>query len=131
MVEQMLEDRSTRDVFLFRLACHACGTEYANKPVPFSKAAEIADSPIKKAMIGAIYEKEYRFAQHRAIRNAAEHMNLCPICKRLVCNKCFMICEELDMCRDCAAALEQKGSPVEPESIERDISHTRRNPHDE
>ena len=112
MVQQILQDCSTSEVFMFRLSCAACGTEYGNKRIPFSKAGQIADSQAKKAMYDAIYEQEYRFAQHRAIQDAAEHMNYCPICKRLVCNRCFMICDELDMCRDCASALNQQGSPV-------------------
>lgn len=45
-------------------------------------------------------------------------MNYCPVCKRLVCNQCFLICDDLDMCRQCAAALEQKGQPVALHVIE-------------
>ena len=48
----------------------------------------------------------------QAIRNAAEQMNYCPICKRLVCNTCFLICDDLDMCAQCASDLEQQGFPV-------------------
>ena len=47
-----------------------------------------------------------------AIRNAAEHLNYCPICKKLVCNQCFMICEDIDMCIRCAAELQEFGKPV-------------------
>ena len=45
-------------------------------------------------------------------------MNYCPVCKRLVCNQCFLICDDLDMCRQCATALEQKGQPVALHVIE-------------
>ena len=38
LVEMMLENLSTREVFLFRIACGACGTEYGGKKVRFSKA---------------------------------------------------------------------------------------------
>ncbi len=117
MVEMLLEDLSTEDIFRFGISCSACGAEYANKPFRYSKAGQAADTEAKKVIFQAVYEQEFRFARQMAIRDAAQHMNYCPICKRLVCNRCFMICEDLDMCRDCASALEQQGSPVEPEII--------------
>jgi hypothetical protein len=118
MVEQFLENLSTRDMFLFRMICGGCGKEYANKSIRFSKAGQAADTQAKKVIFEAVYEQEFRFARQAAIRDAAEHMNYCPICKRLVCNKCFLICDDLDMCRDCASALKQQGSPVMTEIIE-------------
>ena len=36
----------------------------------------------------------------------------CPICKRLVCDHCFLICDDLDMCVQCAAKLNEKGTVV-------------------
>lgn len=117
MVERLLEDLSDRDVFRFGISCPVCGTEYAGRPVHFSKAGVTPDTDAKKIIFDAVYEQEFRFARQTAIGEAAQHMNYCPICKRLVCNRCFLICEDLDLCRDCASALGQKGSPVEPEII--------------
>ena len=70
-------------------------------------------------MYDALYEQEFKGARYIAIRNAAEHVNFCPICKRLVCNQCFLICDDLDMCSQCAKDLEQQGSPVGTEFLER------------
>ena len=42
LVEMMMEDLSTREVFLFRIACSSCGTEYSGKRVKFSKPASEA-----------------------------------------------------------------------------------------
>lgn len=112
LVEAVIENRSTREVFLFRAACGSCGTEYGNKPMRFSKAQIPATTPGKQIIYDALYEQELRDARRTAIRDAAEHLNYCPICKRLVCNQCFLICDDLDMCRQCAAYLEQKGKPV-------------------
>ena len=36
----------------------------------------------------------------------------CPICKRLVCDHCFLICDDLDMCVQCAEKLNEKGTVV-------------------
>ena len=118
LIEMMLENLSTRDVFLFRIACGACGTEYGNKPVRFSKAGMIPQTPKKAALYEIIYAQELHSARLSAIRVASEHLNYCPVCKRLVCNRCFLICEDLDMCKQCAAQLEETGSPVFSDMLE-------------
>jgi hypothetical protein len=66
----------------------------------------------KRIIYEALYEQEFRSARQAAVRHVTEHVNFCPICKRLVCNQCFLICEDLDMCSQCASALEQTGHPV-------------------
>ena len=118
LVELFLENLSTRDVFLFRIACGACGTEFANKPQRFSKAGLEPQTEGKKVIFDAVYEQEFRAARQSAIRDAAENLNYCPICKRLVCNRCFLICDDLDMCKQCADHLEETGIPVLPDVLE-------------
>ena len=112
LVELALENLSTRDFFLFQVLCGECGTAYGNKTVRFSKAGMNPDTSSRKALYDAIYEQEFRSARLTAIREAAEHMNYCPVCKRLVCNRCFLICDDLDMCKHCAAEYDQQGYPV-------------------
>ena len=118
LVETVLKDQSTREVFLFRIECASCGAECGNKPIRFTKAGVVADSPGKQVIYDALYEQERRDARNLAVSVAAEHMNYCPICKRLVCNRCFLICEDLDMCRQCASNLEETGTPVVPDILE-------------
>ena len=112
LVEVVLEDLSSKEVFLFRVTCGSCGKEYGNKPIRFSKAEIPPTTQHMQIIYDALYEQEFKEARRVAIRNAAEHMNYCPICKRLVCNQCFLICDDLDMCKQCAADLEQQGNPV-------------------
>ena len=112
LVEAVLENISTKERFLFQVTCANCGKEYGNKPIRFSKADLPANTLNKQIIYDALYEQEFREARRVAIRNAAEHMNYCPICKRLVCNQCFLICDDLDMCKQCASDLEQEGNPV-------------------
>ena len=114
MIEAILEDLSTREVFLFRIACASCGAEYANRPTRFSKADVTPATQAKKTIYDAIYDQEHRAARLAALQMGTEYMNYCPICKRMVCNQCFLICDDLDMCRQCAEALQEKGNPVEP-----------------
>ncbi len=121
LVEAVLENMSTKDVFVFRVSCGICAAEYGNKPVRFSKAGMIPPDKNKQIIFEVLYEQEFRAARQAAIRNATEHMNYCPICKRLVCNQCFLICEDLDMCRQCADALKQIGMPVLSDVIDEAI----------
>ena len=118
LVEAALENLSSREVFLFRVTCASCGAEYGNKPMRFSKAEVPPVTQSKQIIYNAIYEQEYNVVRQTAIRNAAEHMNYCPICKRLVCNRCFLICEDLDMCKQCASAMEETGIPVVSDILE-------------
>ena len=118
LVENILEDLSTRDVFLFRAACASCGTEYANQPVRFSKRGVIPATHSKELIYEVVYEQEHSAARQAAIHDAAEQLNFCPICKRLICNRCFLICDDLDMCRQCAEKLGESGHPVISEIVE-------------
>jgi len=118
LIELMLENLSTEDVFRFHIACGACGKEYGNKPIRFSKAEVIPQTPKKAALYEILYAQELQTAKLSAVRDAAEHLNYCPICKRLVCNRCFLICEDLDMCKQCASAMEETGIPVVSDILE-------------
>ena len=112
LVDMLLENLSTREVFLFRITCGACAAEFGRKPARFSKAGITPPTQGKRIIFDTLYEQEFRDARQTAIRDAAEHLNYCPVCKRVVCNRCFLICDDLDMCKQCAADLEETGSPV-------------------
>ena len=118
LIEMFLENLSTRDVFMFRISCGSCGKQYGNKPVRFSKAGVIPKTFKKAALYEIVYSQELQAARLSAVRDAAENLNYCPICKRLICNRCFLICEDLDMCRQCAAAMEETGTPVVSDVLE-------------
>lgn len=112
LLEPMLDNLSTKEVFLFQIRCDECGREYKSKPLRFSKAGRIPQTREKLVLYDAVYEQEARGARHGAARQLAEYFNYCPICKRLVCNVCFLICEDLDMCKSCADRLKETGVPV-------------------
>lgn len=118
LIEMFLENLSTRDVFMFRISCGSCAAQYGNKPVRFSKAGVIPQTLKKAALYEIVYSQELQAARLSAVRDAAENLNYCPICKRLICNRCFLICEDLDMCRQCAAAMEETGTPVVSDVLE-------------
>ena len=118
LVELVLENLSTAEYFLFRVLCGECGTAYGNRTVHFSKAGTDPRNSSKKIVYDVLYEQEFQSARRSAIRDAAEQLNYCPICRRLVCNRCFLICDDLDMCRACAGRLEETGSPVLADMLE-------------
>lgn len=118
LVEQRLEDLSTKDGFRFRIRCEVCGKEYANKSRRFSKTGRVPSSKEEQILYDEIYKQERTVARQIAVREAIESINFCPICKRLVCNRCFLICDELDMCRECASKLKEPGLPVSSNQVD-------------
>ena len=98
LLSSHLEDCSTAQYFCFSVRCEVCGEYWYSSSIPFSKAAQAAQHLEKKELYDAIYQ---RFSQ-------------CPVCRRLVCDACFLICDEMDLCRECAARMEEPGEPVAP-----------------
>ena len=58
--------------------------------------------------------REKERAKLAAGKEARERFSQCPICRRLVCDSCFLICEEIDLCRECAERMKECGEPVAP-----------------
>lgn len=108
-----MKNFSDRNRFVFTVSCTVCGKVWTSTPVEFSKAGTAAETEAKKIVIRAIYQKEMEQAAIKAVDEAKSHFNLCPVCKGLVCNSCFMICDDIDMCTDCASILDEKGELVE------------------
>lgn len=117
LVETFIENYSTNETFEFYVTCESCENVYGKTTKRFSKSGAVPTSQIEKTLWNALYEQEMRMVRQIAVRHAAEQLNYCPVCKRLVCNQCFVICDELDMCKQCASTLNQEGKPVLPEII--------------
>ena len=109
-----LEDCSTPQYFSFSIRCEVCGEFWYSSSVPFSKASQAAAHREKKELYDAIYQREKQRARSEAGKEARERFSQCPICRRLVCDGCFLICDEMDLCRECAARMEEAGEPVAP-----------------
>jgi len=112
LIARHVEDCSDQTTFRFRIRCEACGGAFESRPVRFSKAEAIPETPEKKLIYETMRQQELEFGRECAMSELAEHMNVCPVCKRMVCNSCFLICEDLDICVDCAAKLNETGVPV-------------------
>lgn len=110
--KEFLTDRSTPDSLHFSMSCSECGKEWNSNPVTFSKAGVEPATEGKKIIFETLYQREKEAAMERAVEEASNAFNQCPICKRLVCDYCFLICDDLDLCISCATRLQEKGEPV-------------------
>ena len=97
-----LIDCSTPDEFCFSLCCMECKTVWKSTPIRFSRAGKKPENENRKIIYDTLYEREKNLAFQKALNQAKEIFNICPICKRLVCDHCFLICDDLDMCVQCA-----------------------------
>ena len=109
----MLSDLSTPEEFRFSVCCSECGNMLTCKGIRFSKAGIQPESEHKRVIYKTLYEREKKVAFDKAMAQAEELFSQCPICHRLVCDICFLICEDLDMCSACAHRLQEKGVPVQ------------------
>ena len=116
IIKASMEDISSMERFQFSLRCAVCGFLWESQPVRFSKAGMQPESEGKRVIFQALYQREREDAFERAATEAMEYFSLCPICKRLVCDRCFLLGEDIDLCSDCAAFLQEHGEPVEGSS---------------
>ena len=112
VISTHLEDRSDQEKFCFSLVCKECGSEWRSTPIRFSKAGEVPQTEAKRIIAKALYQREHAQAVERALNEAVQHFNVCPLCHGLVCNYCFIICDDLDMCRSCSDSLQEQGEAV-------------------
>ncbi len=108
-----LQDESDERQFRFSLTCVECGSVWRSTPIRFSKAGVPAPTEAKQIVFRALYQREWEQARERAVGEATRGFNRCPLCGCLVCNHCFLICEDLDMCCACAEHLNERGELVE------------------
>lgn len=112
IIREQLTDCSTADAFRFSLSCAQCGGVWESTPVRFSRSGVTPETPGKQVIFDTLYRQEKDNALTRSVRQAEGAFNQCPVCGRLVCDCCFLVCEELDLCMDCAGRLQEQGVPV-------------------
>jgi hypothetical protein len=98
-IKEKTRDCSDADSFVFAIECDCCRREYRTLPIPFDPLLEIKEEAADCAF-------------QLALSDFSGHMNICPECGRIICEKCFLICEQDDMCADCATRLQLSGESV-------------------
>ena len=116
VVKEAMGDCSTVEEFRFLVRCQECGGIWHSTPIRFSKAGAEPESEGMRTIFRTLYEREREAAREKAAAEAAEIFNYCPVCGRLVCDRCFLICEDLDLCIACAKALQVRGDVVAGEA---------------
>ena len=112
VVKEAMGDCSTVEEFRFLIRCQECGGIWHSSPIRFSKAGAEPEPEGMRTILRTLYEREREAAREKAAAEAAEIFNYCPVCGRLVCDRCFLICEDLDLCIACAKALQVRGDVV-------------------
>lgn len=112
VVKEAMGDCSTVEEFRFLVRCQECGGIWYSSPIRFSKAGAEPEPEGMRTILRTLYEREREAAREMAAAEAAEIFNYCPVCGRLVCDRCFLICEDLDLCIACAKALQVRGDVV-------------------
>ena len=116
VVKEAMGDCSTVEEFRFLVRCQECGGIWHSSPIRFSKAGAEPEPEGMRTILRTLYEREREAAREMAAAEAAEIFNYCPVCGRLVCDRCFLICEDLDLCIACAKALQVRGDVVAGEA---------------
>jgi hypothetical protein len=120
IVDKLIKDDSDRitGTIHFVAQCEVCGELWSSRTTRFSMAGIQAENENRQIIFDAMWQKELGIARDSAVDEAARHFNLCPICKKVSCEKCFRICETIDMCALCAERLGETGETVEDAFIE-------------
>ncbi len=116
IVSDRLRDCSDAGSFVFSLECPICARLWQSRRTRFSRAGVTPESEGKRVIYETLYARERELARHQAAQQATEIFSLCPICGRLACDSCFLICEDLDMCAECSDRLKERGEPVSSHS---------------
>mgnify|MGYP007069012205 CR=1 FL=1 len=116
VIKEAMGDCSTIEEFRFLLRCQECGRTWRSSPVRFSKADAEPETEARQVIFRALYAREREAAREKAAAEASEIFSQCPVCGRLVCDRCFLICEDLDLCAACAKALQVRGDIVAGET---------------
>ena len=115
IVPEALIDCSTDTELSFAVCCEECGKRQLGERRRFSKAGIRPVSDGKLRIYQILYRREWEQLREETTRRLEPHFNLCPICHRLVCDGCVLVCDDLDMCRSCAELLQEKGRGVKDE----------------
>ena len=120
-VEKRIQDFSTPEEFRFGITCELCGDTLTTIPVRFIKAGEKPETDGKKVIYETMYQRDRQLERDAATRALVGQLNYCPVCKRIVCNHCFVMTGDLDICTDCAKRLGVTGTPVvdTPDELQR------------
>ncbi len=92
-------DHSLPERYSFSFFCDRCGKAWQSALTPFEAGgfAEVEN----RRVCEMLWAEEHRVAFERANLEAQFHFNYCPRCGRWVCEDCFCLDDNQDLCADC------------------------------
>jgi len=102
---QKYTDQSSADKFAFTFYCDLCDHSWASVPLPFSKGPKGKLWNYLFRITSSLWKIEHKDAFERANREGMFHFNRCPVCKKWVCDKHFLI--EKNKCLSCCRLLQE------------------------
>ena len=104
-----IKDCSDDKRIAFGFECENCGKLWEVISVPFTVKA---DNETEQVIRDAQYHREWVRVKADSSKAFREHFSICPICGKIVCDYCFVICDEIEMCSSCAKELGKQGTTV-------------------
>ncbi|HHY81507.1 MAG TPA: hypothetical protein GX505_02380 [Clostridiales bacterium] len=94
---QKYSEDSSGGMLRFSFYCDICRKEYVSP---------LARMPDEQGLFQKWKtQKAYNMAFEEAQREAKEHFSCCPICNRWVCDECFRVLPNMDICKECSEKL--------------------------
>jgi hypothetical protein len=90
-ITKKITDKSGNGLYSFTFYCDICDYPYYSAVYQSEPGQVTADTR----------ETEYIAAYERANRDAIKNYNRCPVCNKIVCDDCFRLEDETDMCLFC------------------------------
>ena len=95
-------DRSTDGFFKFSFYCDRCGKEWTSEEYPFVHGFGEKLSENEKRAKEILWRSDHDAAFERANLEARLRFNVCKICMEAVCDECFAMEEDEEICINCA-----------------------------
>ncbi|MDP4092788.1 MAG: hypothetical protein Q8920_05435 [Bacillota bacterium] len=100
-ITKIMTDKSTGEKFCFTFFCDICKDSWDSVPVNYNQTNENV-TETDEITNNINWKSDHDAAYERANLEAMQHFNRCPVCKRWVCDNCFCILGDRDVCRECA-----------------------------
>ncbi len=102
-ITNKIRDKSTDRFFKFSFYCDRCEKEWTSEEYPFvhSFSDELTDDEQRAKEI--LWRIDHDVALERANLEARLQFNYCKTCGGIVCDECFAMEEDEDLCQDCAS----------------------------
>ncbi len=101
-ITKKIIDRSTDEFFKFSFRCDRCGFEWTSEPYSFEHGFPNKLTAGEQRAKDIMWKVEHDAALERANLEARLRFNQCNSCGRIVCDECFAMDEDEDLCVDCA-----------------------------